>query len=235
MRLANGNSIFTVAAWLLAVGCGGSTADKTIVPGEGEEPKKFQIFPPELYSGFDGKNAYKVPIEVFKNEGKVTLTFDDMSLITDIKDTNGDGTQVTVTTAKAGTTMVHATDASGQTVSAMLTIVMYTPELNALGSKRYNDGFDKDNPPCKDCHGAGKGPDHTPSEINADPDMSIINTFLTGKDPEGRPVGEEFQNKLMGKKHMWHVTKDEEMGLVAYLRSLTPVGYAEYDTATAHE
>jgi mono/diheme cytochrome c family protein len=147
---------------------------------------------------------------------------------------NSDSTKVTLKALKAGSTMVHAA-AGGQTVSAPLTIAMYTAEENATGKARYTTAPDKDNPPCQECHGAGKGPDHTPSEVDADPDEDITNTFLTGKDPEGRPVGEEFKAMLKGKTHMWKVTKAEETGLVAYLRSLTPTGYPEYDADTAGE
>ena len=214
--------------------CGGSgSGDKPVGPGEGESPKKFQIFPPQLYSGFDGTNAYKIPLQVFKNPGPVTVTIDDMSLVA-IDSMNNDMTKVTLRALKAGSTMVHATS-GGQTASAKLEIASYTADANAAGKARYTMAADKDNPACEDCHGAGKGPDHTPAEIDADPDQDVINTFLTGKDPEGRMVGEEFAAKLKGHTHMWKVTKEQETGLIAYLRSLTPTGYPEYDTKTAGE
>jgi hypothetical protein len=239
MSLVYRYALLPAVALTLAVGCGssnGSTSDSE-TSGAAEEdsppPKNFQIFPPNLYSGFDGTNTYKVPFSVFKNEGPVTLTIDDMSLVS-IEAKNNDGTQVMLKTLKAGTTMVHAT-AGGKTVSAPLSIAMYTPEQNAVGKKRYTNAADADNPACEDCHGAGKGPDHTPTEVDADPDEDIINTFLTGKDPEGRPVGMEYKQILKGKTHMWKVTMEEQTGLVSYLRSLTPTGYPEYEAETAGE
>jgi hypothetical protein len=236
MTITSTKAMLTAASLLIGLAaCGGSSGgdNGTVVPGAGEIPQKFQIFPPMLYAGFDGTNTYKIPLQIFKNPGPVTVTIDDMSLVT-IDSMNNDMTKITLKAIKAGSTMVHAMS-GGQTVSAPLSIAMYTPEQNAAGKHRYTTPADNDNPACQDCHGAGKGPDHTPSEIDADPDQDVINTFLTGKDPEGRPVGEEFKAKLKGHTHMWKVTKEEETGLIAYLRSLTPTGYPEYDTATAGE
>ena len=234
MRLAKTDVIALALASGLFLGCGSKTATETGgVEVEHGEPKNFQIFPPSLYSGFDGVNTYSIPLQVFKNAGPVTVTVDDMSLVSVVK-MSSDNTKITYKAEKAGTTMVHAM-AGGQTVSAPLTIAMYTPELNAAGKKRYTMGPDKDNPACQECHGAGKGPDHTPSEIDADIDEDIVNTYVTGKDPEGRPVGEEFMQLLKGYKHMWKITDEEKKGLVVYLRSLPPTGYPEYDAATAHE
>jgi hypothetical protein len=92
------------------------------------------------------------------------------------------------------------------------------------------------NPACTNCHGkgAGKGPDHTPTELDADPDSEVQTTFTTGVDPEGRPIAEESEWKylLEGKKHMWSVTPTQKTSLLAYLRALEPTGYPEYDAPT---
>jgi mono/diheme cytochrome c family protein len=233
MTVARTNGMTAALALVLFVGCGSKSGDTA----NGEmadhgDPKNFQIFPPSIYSGYDGVNTYAIPFQIFKNEGPVTITIDDMSLVSLVKKTSD--TQYTYKAEKAGTTKIHAM-AGGKTVSADLTITQYTPEANAAGKKRYTMGPDKDNPACMECHGAGKGPDHTPSEIDADVDDDVVNTYLTGKDPEGRPVGEEFSHLLKGYKHMWKVTEEEKKGLVVYLRSLPPTGYPEYDAPTAHE
>jgi hypothetical protein len=239
MRLVHRYALLPAVALSLAAGCGSSNGSSSsgqmgaAAEDQSAPPKNFQIFPPNLFSGFDGTNTYKVPISVFKNEGPVTLTVDDMSLVS-IETKNSDSTQVMLKTLKAGTTMVHAT-AGGKTVSAPLSIAMYTPAQNAAGKKRYTTAADADNPACQDCHGAGKGPDHTPTEVDADPDEDLVNTFLTGKDPEGRPVGMEFKQILKGHTHMWKVTMEEQEGLVPYLRSLTPTGYPVYEAETAGE
>lgn len=239
MSLVYRYALLPAVALTFAVGCGssnGSTSSGEM--GETAEsmsppPKNFQIFPPMLFSGFDGTNTYKVPISIFKNDGPVTFTIDDMTLAS-IDTKNNDSTNIMLKTLKAGTTMVHAA-AGGKMVSAPLTITAYTPDQNAAGKKRYTTAADADNPACQDCHGAGKGPDHTPTEVDADPDEDIINTFLTGKDPEGRPVGMEYKQILKGHTHMWKVTMDEHIGLVSYLRSLTPTGYPDYEAETAGE
>jgi mono/diheme cytochrome c family protein len=234
MRVTTKAVLTVMSVTGLLVGCGGDSGGTDgKVDIEHGDPKNFQIFPPAVYAGFDGVNTYSIPIQVFKNSGAVTVTVDDMSMVSLVK-MNSDSTQLTYKALKAGSTMFHAT-AGGMTVSAPLTVTMYTPEQNATGKSRYTTGPDKDNPACQECHGAGKGPDHTPAEIDADPDEDVVNTYLTGLDPEGRPVGEEFASLLKGYKHKWKLTDAEKSGVVAYLRSLPPTGYPEYDAATAGE
>jgi hypothetical protein len=53
----------------------------------------------------------------------------------------------------------------------------------------------------------------------------VQNTFLTGVDPEGKPV--------KAANHKFAVTDVEKAGLIAYLRSLEPTGFPEPDEATA--
>jgi len=134
---------------------------------------------------------------------------------------------------KAGDTTVTATS-GGKTSMATLHVSSYTAQQYSDGEKRYMTGADADNPACKECHAPGKGPDHTPTELDADPDSQIQNTFLTGTDPEDRPIKDnsEFANLLKGKSHMWKVTESEKVGLVAYLRALDPKSYPEYDEPT---
>jgi hypothetical protein len=44
----------------------------------------------------------------------------------------------------------------------------------------------------------------------------------------------EFSDLLTSKgyTHMWKVTDEEKIGLMAYLRSLEPIGFPEYDEPT---
>ena len=145
---------------------------------------------------------------------------------------SSDGGELMIEAKKAGDTTITATS-GGKTVTAPLKIYAYTAAQYTAGQTRYMKGPDDKNPACVNCHGPGKGPDHTPTELDADSDDAVINTFLTGKDPEGRPVGEDMPDLLVGYTHMWKVTESEKSALAAYMRALTPNGFPEYDAPTA--
>jgi hypothetical protein len=204
---------------------GGSGADEEAVVAGG----KFEIFPPEIFTGTDGTHTFKAPVITVNSSGAVTWTIADPS----IAQLMPDAENAMIIATKAGDTAVTATS-GGKTSTATLHVVSYTTQEYSDGEKRYMTGPDTDNPGCKECHAPGKGPDHTSTELDADPDSQIQNTFLTGTDPEDRPIKDnsEFANLLKGKTHMWKVTDSEKTGLVAYLRALPPMGYPEYDAPT---
>jgi hypothetical protein len=239
--------MYAVGILLWIAGCaGGSGSTESGATGEdesvhGELPTEFTIFPEKIWLGFDGTNTYKAPIIALSNKGEVKWTIDDPSLAT--LDTNSadpkakpGGVNLMITAAKAGKTMIHATDGT-TTKDAMLEVIAYPIAQWEAGKNRYAMGPDEKNPACKECHAPGKGPDHTPTELDADTDDEIMNTFVTGKDPEGRPVDYEmeFTMLLKGYDHMWKVTPDEKIGLVAYLRSLKPLHFPEYDAPTTQK
>ncbi|HEX2660341.1 MAG TPA: Ig-like domain-containing protein [Polyangia bacterium] len=219
-----GLRIFLTVACVGALGCGSS--------GKSGGNDTFSIFPPNIYTGYDGTNVFKAPIIAHAAPGAVTWTVADPSLVT--LTPSSDGAELMIEAKKAGETTVTAMS-GGKTVTAPLKIYAYTADQHTAGVKRYTTAVDDKNPPCTACHGAGKGPDHTPTELDADPDDEVINTFLTGKDPEGRVVGEDFPELLKDKgfTHMWKVTEDEKTALVSYMRSLAPSGFPEYDAPTA--
>ncbi|HKU45079.1 MAG TPA: hypothetical protein VJR89_43265 [Polyangiales bacterium] len=156
--------------------------------------------------------------------------------IAQIAPQDADNKHLMVTVSKPGMTTITATS-GGQTSTVPLTVVSYTAEQYTDGEKRYMMGPNTDNPPCKECHAPGKGPDHTATELDADPDSQVQNTFLTGVDPEDRPIVDhsEFSELLKGKTHKWMVTESEKVGLVAYLRGLPPMGFPEYDEPTTEK
>jgi hypothetical protein len=223
-------SVLPVAGLILAVGCGDS--------GGKVAPAKFSIFPREIYTGFDGTHTYKAPVIAVSKEGVpitsggVTWTIADPSLA----DLKVEPQGVIITAKKAGDTKLTATQAGQEPFAVPLKIYAYTPTAWAEGEHRYKNKVDDNNPACNNCHGkgAGLGPDHTPTQLDADPDENIQNTFTTGVDPEGRPIATESQwaHLLEGKKHMWSVTASEKVNMLAYLRALEPTGYPEYDAAT---
>lgn len=245
MRLVNAGSLLG-AALVIGSGCGsssdssggGSAGSGSSSSAESAAPKALTIFPEKIYSGTDGTNTYLSPIIAVGNKGNVTWTVDDPSIASidtnssDPKAASG-GINVVLKSLKAGTTKVHATDGT-QKAEATLTIASYPVAQYEAGKARYAKGPNDKNPACMDCHAPGKGPDHTPTELDADTDDEIRNTFVTGTDPEGRAVDYkgEFKTLLKGYDHKWEVTADEKVGLVAYLRALKPLGFPEYDAPT---
>jgi mono/diheme cytochrome c family protein len=209
--------------------CASSGGDDKGGTAGGVGDGKFQIFPPKVFAGYGGGATFKAPIIAVNNAGAVTWTLGDDSLATLAPES--DGTKVMITAKKAGTTTITASS-GGKTTTAPIEIYSYTAEVLAAGMKRYMAGPDAMNPACLVCHAKGIGPDHTPTELDADEDEEIQQTIVTGKDPEGRPIGVDYPMIIKDYKHTWTVTEQEKVGLVAYMRSLPPSGFPEYDEAT---
>jgi hypothetical protein len=210
---------------------GGETSAETGKKGSG----KLEIFPPQVFSGTDGVHTFKAPIIVINNSGPVMWTIADPT-IAQIAPADADNQHLMITMLKSGNTTITAMN-GGQTSTVPLNVRSYTAQEYGDGEKRYMMGPNMDNPPCKECHAPGKGPDHTSTELDADPDEQVQNTFLTGVDPENRPIvdNSDFSELLKGKTHKWMVTESEKVGLVAYLRGLPPMGYPEYDEPTTEK
>jgi hypothetical protein len=216
-----------VLGLLPALACGSEDgADESGL--EEEDEGEFRIFPPMIHGGFDGTNVYEAPIVALGAAGEVQWKIDDPGLAR--LTPSGDGDELMLMSLKAGSGRITATNA-GRSVSAAIIFNTYTPEDYKAGQARYGMGPDADNPGCMECHGRGKGPDHTPTEVVQFADDKIQNTFLTGIDLEGRPLAEEteYASLLKGKEHKWKVTDAEKIGLVAYLRALPPMGFPADD------
>jgi Pilus formation protein N terminal region len=224
-----GGLLGLVVSMSLAACAAGAESDPHAAAGE------LEIFPPKIYTGVDGVHLYRAPIITVGHAGPVTWTIGNPALADIAPDPSG--TEKLMIVAKAaGATSITATS-GGASSTASLDIIGYTPQQYDEGMRRYMMGPNLDNPPCMECHAVGKGPDHTATELDADPDVEIQHTFLTGVDPEGRPIMDEseFAMLLKGKTHMWQVTETEKIGLVAYLRALEPTGFPEYDEPTTQK
>ncbi|HET9953728.1 MAG TPA: Ig-like domain-containing protein [Polyangiaceae bacterium] len=218
----------SVVAGLVLICAAGCSSDSK----SDSSPKELEVFPPQLFSGFDGMHTYKAPAIAVNKSGAVTWTIADASIASLAP--ADDGEHVTITSLKAGETTITATSGA-QKSTVPLKVYSYTTQQWDAGHTRYTTAADANNPECIACHSKNAGPDHTPTEVDADPDTEIQNTFLTGVDPEGRPIKDnsEFAYLLQGKNHTWKVTDAEKSGLVAYMRSLEPSGWPEYDAPTA--
>ena len=214
------------AAVLVVSGCASGSSDEAATA-------EFLVFPEKIYVGADDAgHTYTAPVITQNAPGAVTWKLDDES----VASLTPDGSNARLVGKKAGATMLHIT-AGNATLDASVTVYGYTGAQYAAGEKRYTTGFDDMNPACKDCHAPGKGPDHTSTELDADTDEEIQHTFVTGKDPEGRPVNyeHEYDTLLKNYSHEWHVTEQEKIGLVAYLRALPDMGYPAYDEPTTEK
>ena len=192
------------------------------------------VFSP-MYSANDGSHMYQVPASVdgVKN---VTWSASDPSMVDLTPDTTPGS--VLITTRKAGTVTITA-QSGPLTGTATLTITQLTPDLWDVGNKRYNDGIvlrhvdspmetDAGNPKeaaCTECHGAQAHRldiQHTPAQTGGYSDNDLINIFTKGVKPDGVPQ-RIMPNPMWHNIHQWQMTADEAQGVVAYLRSLTPV------------
>ena len=233
-------SLMASAAVLAATGCGGDSGGGNDMQAGGatsETAGAIQVFPPKIYSGFDGTNSYQAPIIAHNAASKVTWTISDES-IASLMPSGAKGENLMLTMKKAGSATITAT-AGGKTSTGTLSVTAYTSAQREAGAHRYTTAPDADNPPCMTCHGADRGanrPNHSPTELDADTDTEVQNTFTSGTDPEGRRIIDisEFKDLLTtkGYTHMWKVTPEEKTGLLAYLRSLEPLGFPEYDPPT---
>ena len=243
MKLVKAGSLVSAALWMVA--CASSTDDahagSTHDADEAALPSALTIFPDKIYTGFDGTNKYLSPIIAVSNKGNVSWTIDDPTIASidlnsvDPKAKPG-GVNIVLTALKPGTTKLHATDGT-QKAEATLTVLSYPVSQYEAGKVRYAKAPNEKNPACNECHAPGKGPDHTPTELDADTDEQVQNTFLSGVDPENRPIDYEgaFKTILNGHDHKWEVTADEKVGLVAYMRALKPLAFPKFDEPTTQK
>jgi hypothetical protein len=202
-----------------------------------------------MYSAFDGTHTFQVPAVVFGSTAEVTW-FGDSSIV-GMQSDGERPNEVLITMLKAGTTTIHVQSADGKCASAPLTISAAMESDWEIGSMRYNDGLsvhlagpaksgtgsplESDGmvgPACTNCHGETatnslyKDVSHTPEQTGGFSDADLLGIILTGNFPADKlsyfdpsvapyPVWQYF--------HKWQdITADQQPGIIAYLRSLTP-------------
>jgi hypothetical protein len=89
-----------------------------------------RIFPPKIYSGFDGANTYRAPVVAVGTGEDVEWKLSDPSLAS--LEVSIDG--VMLTSMKAGSATITAT-AGGKTATAEVTINAYTPEQSPSSTR----------------------------------------------------------------------------------------------------
>lgn len=196
---------------LAACSNSGTTA-KSDAGSSGAASTEFRLFPDVLYSGFGGTDRiYKAPVLSLNCSGTVTWKVADSSIAAV---DSQEGLNATFKMLKAGNTTITAT-CGARTASATLKVASYTDSQIAAAKTLWSGR-------CSVCHTDGNDAyDDTPTQLDADTDQQVINSFMTGVDPEGRP--------LSNPNHKFTATSAEQQGLVAFMRSREPMGYPEPD------
>jgi hypothetical protein len=210
-----------------------------------------------MYSAFDGKHTFKVPVHVdgttVELSGWKAIPASAVSFDPDPSVAGG----VTVTVLQAEPEITIA--ATNGTIGGMapLRITSGTPEDWAAGEARYNNGVEftlmidfsqivdpnwmppipPPNLACNNCHSTGAKYleiQHTPTQEARFSDDELSTIFSKGMKPPGvgfrvlpAMVGNMTDVDLYAAYHKWDATPQEIKGLIIYLRSLTPTGMGD--------
>lgn len=188
--------------------------------------------PSELYSGFDGKNTFKVPFAVYDHGDDVAVTASPASAVTITPKTltnpvgpNGtDLGKYYFAEVKAAGDVTFTVKSKGRTATGILHVVTYDPARYAAGEARYKTGVDKAHPACTDCHVNGQAIDHSPSALASVTDEKVGLIMSTGLSANNFPI--QVDRSLYPSGHKWTSGAGAEQdGLITYLRALEPKGF----------
>jgi len=185
--------LFTLALAACATTPDGPSGTPTVFPSE-------QIFA-SVYSG--GTAPGKVTVSAMDATGMAWA-----SESSSVATVSGNDTLGTVTAVSAGSTTITAT-ADGQTISIPLQVISYTAAQLSAGQS----AFESNN--CAHCH-TGSALDISPSDIGKHTDAQILAAASQGQNPEGGEIS------IGAAMHSFSITGDAQIGIAAYLRSLTP-------------
>src|SRR5215471_4048905 len=127
-----------VMAIALASACSSSKTGSA-VEQTGTDTKAFSIFPPQVFSGFDGTNTYKAPMISVNASAAVTWSIADPS----VASLAPEGANLSITTMKAGDTTITA-KSGDKTSTIPLKVYAYTADQYNAGKMRYMTPADAD-------------------------------------------------------------------------------------------
>ncbi len=192
-----------------------------VLPHEGSDD---YVFPPIAHSGYDGNSTFTMPLAT--NLTDVTWEVEDPTIAVIAPTFASEELSVygktwgMVTTLKPGTTKVFAISGTRR-AEATIVVSAYQPADVAAGRKRYYEPDNASGPgrtACVDCHGQIQtGADHSPLEIEFFSDADVITAIVDGQYPDGYV--------LQNVNHVWNLTEAERVGIVPYLRTLSPTGF----------
>lgn len=235
-----------LTAALLLSACGGSssTPDTTTTTGGGSPADaaagtngKLKILFSPMYSAFDGVHDFKLPA-VVNGVSDLNWSADDPTKVDIEQDNDTGGVMLTM---KASGTVTISAAAGGLVGTSLLTILAATPDQWQAGSDRYHNGTILRNvsqatrdggneAACTNCHGSDATAldvQHTPQQTGGYSDQDILNIVTKGTKPPG--VGQRIMPfDEWHALHQWHLP-DDQLSIVVYLRSLTPVAQGPVD------
>lgn len=180
--------------------------------------------PTTIYSGFDGEHTYKAPFAVYDADDDLSVTIDDSAVTIEkatlsTPDSLDTGRYYMLTMKKAGEFALTA-KSKGGTATTKVVVSDYPTARWTAGQTRYTNGG-SGNPPCTQCHST-TGIDHSPAALAGIDDRAVGLVITSGIAPNGFPIKVDDPSN-----HQWTVSDDEKNGLVTYLRSIEPRGFAQ--------
>jgi hypothetical protein len=202
-----------------------------------------------MYSAYDGVHLFQVPATVLSIAPEaITWSLSDPEIADLSIVPNG----VMLTIQKAGTATLIAT-AGTICGTSELTVTEFDPEQWEIGSARYNSGEILTRPgggpmggpgggglmpsgepieaACTSCHGESATDGlfttvaHTPGQTGGFSDEELFKIITEAELPEGAYFDESIvQKEIWMMFHRWKMEGEQEQGIIAYLRSLTPTG-----------
>jgi hypothetical protein len=182
------------------------------------------VFPRTGQTGFDGTSVFRLPVGVSLDD--VTWTVDDPAIVSFEVVPRPEQAEVGIdswamlTTLAPGTATMRAENAAGRYLLSTIVVAEYDAADVEIGRARYNDddgSGEPDRVPCASCHLQPSGADHSPLRVSVYRDAELLQAITTGMYPDGAT--------LIGVDHTWDIAAAEEVGIVAYLRTLPPRGF----------
>lgn len=201
-------------------------------PDAGPALADLQFRPSQLYSGFDGTHAFKVPFAVYNHDDDVEVTADPPDAVTITpqklaKPVGPNGTdegKYYFAETKASGDVTLTVTSKGRSASGTLHVTKYDAGRYATGEARYKTGVDATHPPCTDCHVNGQAIDHSPSALVSVTDEKVGLIMSTGLSTSNFPISVDKSKYPDG--HKWTSGPGPEQdGLITFLRALEPKGF----------
>lgn len=200
------------------------------------------LFSP-MYSAYDGAHDFKVPAVVNGYTGVEWRT--DKPELVDLEKTGTNSVMITTRGAGVAKIIAKAGPLEG---SSVLTITQMSPADWELGNERYNNEvplpmIDRtminpamivipDDLSCRNCHGGGAmalSVEHTPQQTGGYSDEDLVKIFTMGMKPPTAGWKSGIPMFIYTMLHTWSATPEEQKGIIAYLRALTPASQGEID------
>ena len=206
------------------------------------DPSEARIWPPVVHTGYNGRDTFLAPISTnyvvddWQSSTPQVVSVSGYSVCgtPSIYEPSG-----LLAAEGPGTAQVSART-TGIDMSVEVIVTEYTEADTDLGYERYHtsDPGNMDRVSCASCHEAAGGVDHTPLEMAFHDDAALLAATQDSRYPSictdqlgadcdcstGTCANETPGYELLEGQHAWDLTDQEEIAIVAYMRSLRPRG-----------